>query len=406
MYYFSIGLIAALVLVIENRELIFSFGRRKLENKSEKAYITFLFSVLFYYITDSLWGVFDVLGLRTALYVDTIIYFIAMGAAVYFWTAYVVTYLDRSSFFAGMLKIAAIVFFIAFMVVLVINFFHPIHFFYDESGNYQTGIVRNILLIVQILMFFVSFVYAIYEATRSSEKMQRRHIAIGLFGLIMAVLLTFQYIDPLLPLYSVGYMLGTCLIHSFVIGDEKEESKRELEESLEREKRQREELKSAWNLAYTDPLTGAKSKLAYVEAEEKMDRDIRSGKGHEFAVAVFDLNDLKHINDTQGHEIGDMLIIDASRKIFDAFKCSDVFRIGGDEFAAIIEGIDFEGRVEALDGFNAIMEENAKKGSGVVVSAGMSDFVPSYDHSIIDAFERADQRMYDRKRALKAMKSA
>lgn len=406
MYYFSIGLIAALVLVIDNRDLIFRSRRKEVKTKSEKAYITFLYSVLFYCIADSLWGVFDVLDLSTALYIDTIIYFIAMCGAVYCWTAYVITYLDRGSLFAGVLKTTGIGFFIIFMVVLVVNYFKPVHFYFDESGAYQTGLVRDVLLIVQIAMFFVTFAYSVFEATRSNAIMRRRHIAIGLFGLIMAVLLTFQYFDPLLPLYSVGYLLGTCLIHSFVIDDEKAEANRELAESLERERRQRDELKSAWKLAYTDPLTGAKSKLAYVEAEEKMDNDIRSGKAHEFSVAVFDLNDLKLINDTRGHEVGDKYIIDAAHSIFNAFKCSDVFRIGGDEFVAIIDGTDFDGRVEVLDGFNSVMEEHVKTHSGAVVSAGMSDFVPSSDRSFREAFERADQRMYDRKRALKAMKTA
>lgn len=100
-------------------------------------------------------------------------------------------------------------------------------------------------------------------------------------------------------------MLGTCLLHKFVIGDEKDEIYTELEKTVEREKKQYEELLNTRLLAYKDALTGVKSKLAYAEFESKKNSDIENGRNLEFAVGVFDVNGLKEINDTLGHKRGD-----------------------------------------------------------------------------------------------------
>ena len=116
-----------------------------------------------------------------------------------------------------------------------------------------------------------------------------------------------------------------------------EPSLKKLEESLETIKLQEIDLKDAKLLAYTDSLTGAKSRHAYVELEMKMDESISYKKLTKFAVVVFDINGLKKINDTLGHEYGDMLIIDAAGIMRNVFSTEHVFRIGGDEFIVVIE---------------------------------------------------------------------
>lgn len=83
-------------------------------------------------------------------------------------------------------------------------------------------------------------------------------------------------------------------------------------------------------LAYRDPLTGVKNKTAYQEAERQMEERMRTGQP-EFAVVVMDINGLKTVNDTCGHDFGDILIIDACKLICRTFKRSPVYRIGGDE---------------------------------------------------------------------------
>ena len=155
-------------------------------------------------------------------------------------------------------------------------------------------------------------------------------------------------------------------------------------------------------LAYKDALTGVKSKLSYVEEEAKLNLMIQEGAIHEFAVAAFDINGLKLMNDTRGHQAGDALICAASSLICELYAHSPVFRTGGDEFAVVIKGRDFAERQKILDAFDQQVEQNLREGR-VVVSAGMSDFIPGHDNTFQDVFDRADKKMYERKNILKSM---
>ncbi len=79
MYYASIGLIAMLILLIENQDIIFNMDK-KLKIKTWMLYRRFLLAVLVYYITDTLWGIIEYYKLSKLLFFDTTVYFIAMAS--------------------------------------------------------------------------------------------------------------------------------------------------------------------------------------------------------------------------------------------------------------------------------------------------------------------------------------
>ena len=147
-----------------------------------------------------------------------------------------------------------------------------------------------------------------------------------------------------------------------------------------------------------DSLTGSKNKHAYVEAQKQFDRQIKQKKAIEFAVVVLDVNNLKHINDTAGHQAGDQYIRDACRIICQTFKHSPVFRVGGDEFTVIAQGDDYVCIDELIERMN---EHNmlASKDGGVVIACGMSKY--EKDKCVSVVFERADCLMYENKIYLK-----
>ena len=74
-------------------------------------------------------------------------------------------------------------------------------------------------------------------------------------------------------------------------------------ESIDEEKKDRDRLKA---LSETDPMTGVRSKHAYLMKEKELNGKIKAGLVEEFAVAVCDVNGLKKINDTYGHKAGDL----------------------------------------------------------------------------------------------------
>ena len=403
MYYSVIGILAFLVLVIINYDVLLK-KNRDAGSKVSKLYRALLFSILLYYVTDIIWGFFDANKMRVSLFVDTEIYFAALALGLFVWTRYVVEYLNEKTFFAKVLNGSGTVYLASVLFLIVVNIFYPVIFTVGKNAEYETKPARYAILIAQIVLLLSTSLYALIMAMQTKGSKRNRHIIIGMFGLIMLVFISIQIFYPLLPLYAMGYMVGSCLLRSFVIENEKAAYRKELETALSRENMQLEELKTAWNAAYTDPLTGAKSKLAYFDRVEQLDKDIAAGIIYDLAVAVFDVNDLKRINDTMGHDTGDVYICNAFHIICDIFKHSPVYRIGGDEFAAIIEGNDYIDRNDLKRVFNQIIEDNMANGK-VIVSMGLSEFSLSKDKSVKTVFERADHSMYLRKEELKSLRN-
>ena len=193
------------------------------------------------------------------------------------------------------------------------------------------------------------------------------------------------------------------LTHTTALEGENVKYRRELEETLEREQVQEQELGSAIHLAYTDPMTGVKNKHAYMEAVKELDRRISAGEVSEFGIIVFDLNGLKIINDTFGHQEGDRYIKKGCALICEKFCHSPVFRIGGDEFVALLEGNDYNQRDELLGSFDRQIEKDLHTGK-VIVSTGLDIFDPARDKDHLSVFKRADRKMYERKKFLKSEK--
>ncbi|MBQ4482812.1 MAG: GGDEF domain-containing protein [Lachnospiraceae bacterium] len=158
------------------------------------------------------------------------------------------------------------------------------------------------------------------------------------------------------------------------------------------------QLNIARAMANVDELTGVKNKHAYVDVETRMNEEIENGEEVEFAIVIFDLNGLKEINDTMGHQAGDRFIQEGCSIICSIFQHSPVFRVGGDEFAVIAKDGDYR-NIDAL--MEKLSESNKKnlESGGVVIAGGMARFYG--DRSVSAVFERADSYMYKNKTELK-----
>ncbi|MBE5959070.1 MAG: diguanylate cyclase [Lachnospiraceae bacterium] len=400
-YYSGIALIAILLLLMQNYEILLVRAKGP-KSMVWKDYRNLLCAVLLFHFTDVIWGIFYAYKVKNVLFVDSLFYFGAMALCVLFWTRFAVTYLAENSAFGKMLIYAGQIFFLIGIIFVIANIFRPILFMIDDYAEYHETIVRWIMHCVQIVLLVSISIFGFVVNHKKTDMSKKRYRTIAWFGLIMAVFLFVQLWNPLLPLYTVAYMLGICMVRTFVVIDEKEEYRMKLERSLERERRNLKDLKSAREAAYKDPLTGVRSKGAFVEFEKEKDIEINKGDADEFAVAVFDLNGLKIINDNFGHKVGDEYIKTACGIICERFKHSPVFRIGGDEFVAILEHGDYENREKLEKDFIELMEQH-KLQEKVVVAIGMADYIKGEDYTFNDVFSRADRKMYMRKRVTKGM---
>lgn len=161
-------------------------------------------------------------------------------------------------------------------------------------------------------------------------------------------------------------------------------------------------LKTANEMARRDELTGAKNKNAYKELEASIQKNMETGTDfHPFAFVVCDLNNLKRINDTMGHKAGDEYICSACQMIFDTFSHSPVFRIGGDEFIAVLTERDYADKDHLLGELRRQILDNRESGNGPVIATGMAVYDARTDLKVTDVFDRADNLMYKNKKELK-----
>lgn len=401
MAYSSIAIIALLVHLIINYDV---FKNKKNVSKFlNNSYRLFLYSVMANYIMDALWGILYDAKLIKLIYIDTFLYFAAMTIAVFFWTRYVIEFLNEKNIFIKILSFFGWSYLVLDGISLIVNFFIPIKYYFDSDCVYHACVTRYTALCFQIFMFFITAIYVFVYAykTKGKEKLRRR--IIGGFGFVMTLFVIAQYFYPLLPLYSIGYLLGTCLIHTFVLEAEKEDYRKQLEDLISKEKLQKEEIGSTRKLAYTDSLTGVKNKRAFIEAEIEIQNALNCGLITEFGIIVCDLNGLKEINDTKGHDSGDKFIKTASQMICNCFKHSPVYRIGGDEFVVFLRGQDYQNRETLINSFDKIMYENLLKNE-VVISSGLDIYHADKEDTFQIVFERADKKMYARKKILKDIK--
>ena len=157
--------------------------------------------------------------------------------------------------------------------------------------------------------------------------------------------------------------------------------------------------------AYRDALTGVGSKAAYARKVAALNEKLAEG-GQEFAVVMVDMNNLKYINDDFGHKAGDMYICGCCHMICEAFKHSPVFRIGGDEFVAILQGQDYENRAQITAELRDKLAESfaqTEKDPWVRYSAavGMAEHAAD-DMTFEPVFRRADHAMYEEKKQFKS----
>jgi diguanylate cyclase (GGDEF)-like protein len=162
-----------------------------------------------------------------------------------------------------------------------------------------------------------------------------------------------------------------------------------------------EKAESYERMAFHDQLTGVYNRAAYAYdiAQSSFDAE-------QCMVVMFDLNNLKKVNDTKGHDAGDTYIKESCLIIQRHFgRSGNIYRIGGDEFICLIHHASLpkteemvKEMQEACDKWN---KENADMEIFMQIACGYEMYSPSLDYDILDTVRRADKMMYQNKFDLK-----
>ncbi len=163
----------------------------------------------------------------------------------------------------------------------------------------------------------------------------------------------------------------------------------------------RDRLEESLEMAVTDALTGLHNRR-YVLSRLRQHLDVLDRSGEGFAVALIDIDHFKKINDTHGHQAGDVVLKGFADRLRSQLRAIDIAgRYGGEEFLVLFTGATSEDALEASERFRAAMarEPFAVPATGepmqVTVSAGITAGEPGDD--VEDVVARADAALYEAK---------
>lgn len=165
--------------------------------------------------------------------------------------------------------------------------------------------------------------------------------------------------------------------------------------------------KAIGKLAYTDSMTGAGNTAAFKKEFDHL--EVVKINYKTIGIVQFDINNLKYVNDNLGHDMGDKLITDGSMIIMKTFgKIGNVYRVGGDEFCAVIHGENTKAAcAEAAEKFEiAIADYNSNESNkfNLQIAYGIEYYYgdgENRDMRLKEIQKLADAKMYDKKRKMK-----
>lgn len=155
-------------------------------------------------------------------------------------------------------------------------------------------------------------------------------------------------------------------------------------------------------LAYEDGLTGLANRTAFNERLEMLQM-----KQDPVALIMFDVNDLKKVNDNLGHQYGDEMLVNSARLISDSFGTigGECYRIGGDEFVVILcKDNILEAVTDGLQTFKEYVKEYNEQDHlnyQIRIAYGYA-ILAEEKCDVNQLYEIADQRMYQCKKQMKA----
>ena len=221
-FYTSFTSLALVVHVIVNWHQLANWRNLKVRSGTLE-YRIFLVCLLFSFVVDVLWGIFAEFRLSSLLYADTVFYFIMVAVSLFAWTRFVIVYLEMARWIQTFLLWMGRGLLAFFIVVLLVNGFNECLFGVDSNGEYYTGPLRDLAHMLLIGFNLLGSGLTLLEFIRSEGNNRRHNKMVFIFGITMLAAITLQYSNALLPYFSLGCLLGCCLLHVFLVEEVRDE---------------------------------------------------------------------------------------------------------------------------------------------------------------------------------------
>lgn len=340
------------------------------------------------------------LSMRSSLPLSLKQSLLALSQFVYCSYVWVLTDSYLLSFVTSNTALCALLSYISFTVMFAFLFEFIMHLIKPMKEVTVMCYILYVLEVINLLNYFFQFVkksYLIYpvhiisifgsiiiikeilklhkqEKTEIGKYVLNGYVSMAIIG-VFALLLYYLGLDIK---YTIYYTIGIIIFCIFLtLASTKKVAESIVEQADERAYKK---------IAYTDEMTGLKNKSAYVELEKQpLQKDS--------IFVMLDLNDLKTINDTYGHRMGDEVIVIASKTITKFFGSENCYRFGGDEFVVVLNDLTLNAVIEKIDSMKEYMD-NHNKNSEIKINFAIGYAKQLPGDTVQSLFLRADQAMY------------
>ena len=225
-FYSIVAGIALLVhLIIDWKQMFFRL--RAVKRPGAREFRHFLFCLTVFFVVDVLWGYVARLRRPSLLYADTVVFFLSMALSILLWTRFVVAYMEMAGAPRKRLQGAGYGVLAFFLGALVANAFTGKFFVIDENCVYVPGPLRQLAFSLLAAFNAYGSLVTLFTIPRAKGTLRRRNKMLFAIGITMAVAILLQLGDAFLPLYSLGSMFAICVMHVFVVEDERDEVHRQ-----------------------------------------------------------------------------------------------------------------------------------------------------------------------------------
>ena len=369
--YITVNTLCAVIMTI----LMFMVKRGVMHEADQKTFFNICFHCLLLFSLDILWVFVDGATFSYGILLNKVInaaYFAQSGVLCYFWSRYSL-FLSSSQF--KVWNVHRVLFALPMIIIGIMSFasiWTGWFFTVDDANHYHRGELN----IVQVSLIFAyllySFFVAVFTIKKKRELVNKNKLyAISALGFLpfFANIVQIQY--PGLSVFCVGATLGLVVVFL----------------EIQRE------------MISLDPLTRLNNRnQASIYLSTRFKQEIPGKKLYQFAM---DLDRFKGINDTYGHDVGDLVLKRVAEVLKYSFRSTDlVFRLGGDEFVVIMANVDSSMRDHVkrkIDQANVMLQKPTDDLPPTSLSVGVA--FADRENPDGDIFKDADTALYRVKEA-------
>lgn len=184
-----------------------------------KDFICLLCSAIFFMLNDTAWGHLSIISscYGTPFFLCSSLFHVLINLTLFFWVNFSISCIENKIVHVKLLRGITIGFLSVNVILVIVNFFVPIIFYISEDGQYVPLHLRNILFVIQYLVYSGMAVLAFFHFIKDKSSYRMRYLTVFAAAMPPLICAVFQYKFYYAPFHSIGYLFCCGIIQSFIV---------------------------------------------------------------------------------------------------------------------------------------------------------------------------------------------